>query len=141
VLECMKEEGVQVVSVATVSASSWRWPAFPARDRGAGELDLEWKRRLSIEKKREMISPIDGNLQHCRRSSLARALSNGEKGWSPWQRGSAVREGVEGKQMSDRGELQRGCWALYGRGGLGVGCTSSVTVGREGRHFWDDVVS
>jgi hypothetical protein len=78
---------------------------IPARDRGAGELDLEGERGLSAEKKREMISLIDGNLHHCRRSSPARAFSNGEKGWSPWWRGSAVREGVEGKQMSGRGEL------------------------------------
>jgi hypothetical protein len=56
---------------------------------------------LSAEKKREMISPIDGNLHRCRRFSLARAFSNGEKGWSPWRRGSALREGAEGKQMSD----------------------------------------
>jgi hypothetical protein len=52
-----------------------------------------------------------------------------------------VREGVVGKQMSGRGELQRECWAIYGRGGLGAECTLSVTVGREGWHFWDDVVS
>jgi hypothetical protein len=57
VLECVKEEGVQVVSVATTSASSWhhrrwRWPAFPAEDRGTGELDLERERDVSAEKKR-----------------------------------------------------------------------------------------
>jgi hypothetical protein len=64
VLECVMEEGVQVVSVAVVSASSWsrrRW-RFPARDRGAGELDLETERGLSAEKEREKISPIDSNL-------------------------------------------------------------------------------
>jgi hypothetical protein len=50
VLECVQEEGVQVVSVAAVSVSSrrrrrWRWPAIPARNRGAGELgsrEGEW---------------------------------------------------------------------------------------------------
>jgi hypothetical protein len=53
----VKEEGVQVVSVAVASASSWRrrrwrWPAFPAEDRGTGELDLERERDVSAEKKR-----------------------------------------------------------------------------------------
>jgi hypothetical protein len=44
-LECVQEGGVQVVSVAAASVSSWRrrrwrWPAIPARNRGAGELGL-----------------------------------------------------------------------------------------------------
>jgi hypothetical protein len=57
VLERVKEEGVQVVSVAVASASSWRrqrwqWPAFPVEDRGMGELDLERERDVSAEKKR-----------------------------------------------------------------------------------------
>jgi hypothetical protein len=53
VLECVQEEGMQVVSVAAVSASSWhrrlwRWPAIPARNRGASELgsrEGEWFER------------------------------------------------------------------------------------------------
>jgi hypothetical protein len=84
VLECVKEGGVKVVSVAVVSASSWRhrrwrWPAIPTRDQGAGELDLKRERGLSIEKERETISPIDINLHRCRRSSPAWAFSNGER--------------------------------------------------------------
>jgi hypothetical protein len=133
VLECVKEEGVQVVSVAAASASSWRrrrwrWPAFPAEDQGTGELDLERERDVSAEKKRGTVSPISGNLHRCRRSSLARAFNNGGMSWSPWRRVSSVREGVEGKQMSGRGVLQRGC-------------TSMIMVGREGRRFWSGVVS
>jgi hypothetical protein len=57
VLECMQEEGVQVVSVAAVSVSSWRrqrwrWTAIPARNRGAGELasrEGEWFERRERE--------------------------------------------------------------------------------------------
>jgi hypothetical protein len=59
VLECVKEEGVQVVSASSWSRRRWR---FPARDRGAGELDLKRERGLSAEKEREKISPIDSNL-------------------------------------------------------------------------------
>jgi hypothetical protein len=56
------------------------------------------------------------------------------------QRGSAVRGGVVEKQMSGRGELQRGCGVLFGLGGLGAGCTSTIMVGREGQRFWSGVV-
>jgi hypothetical protein len=32
-------------------------------------------------------------------------------------------------QMSSKGGFQRGRGVLYGRGGLGAGCTSTVTIG------------
>jgi hypothetical protein len=97
VLECVKEEGVQVVSVVAVLASSWRrrrwrWPAFPARNRGAGELGLEREKGSSTEREgrgfpdRRQPSPFAVGLL------LARVLSNGERSWFPWRRGSAVRE-------------------------------------------------
>jgi hypothetical protein len=83
VLEYVQEEGVQVVSVAAVSVSSWRrrrwrWPAIPARNRGAGELgsqEGEWFERR--EREREEGSQIDGNLHRCRRSTPDRVLNNG----------------------------------------------------------------
>jgi hypothetical protein len=53
-LKCVQEEGVRVVSVTAISASSWRrrrwrWPAIPARNRVVGELGLKRERDLSAE--------------------------------------------------------------------------------------------
>jgi hypothetical protein len=67
---------------------------------------------LSTEREREKGSQIDDNLHHCRWSTPARVLSNGERSWFPWRRGPAVREGVEGKQMNGRGGFQRVLRAL-----------------------------
>jgi hypothetical protein len=82
-LECVQEEGVRVVSVAAVSASSWRrrrwrWPAIPARNRGVGELGLEREMDLSAEGERRGFpdrrqpSPFADDLLRLGRSATAR---------------------------------------------------------------------
>jgi hypothetical protein len=48
---------------------------------------------------------------------------------------SVVRGGGVRGQMSSKGEFRRGRGILYGRGGLGAGCTLTVTIGRERRCF------
>jgi hypothetical protein len=49
--------------------------------------------------------------------------------------GSEVRGGGVRGQMRGRGGFQRDRGVLYGRGGLGAGCTSTVTIGRERQCF------
>jgi hypothetical protein len=137
VLERAQEGDSQMVSVAAVSVSSWhrrrwRWPAHPTRNRGAGELDLEREKGLSAERERERgkrFPRLMATFTVCRRSTLARALSNGERGWVPWWQCPVARERDEVGEMSSNGQLEREDRALYGWGRLSAGCTSSVTVG------------
>jgi hypothetical protein len=111
----------------------WEWDA--GLDPGLAEEGNSTK-----EKQRE-VADVDQRLRRlpllwrCSLGSAARG-SDGVR-----RRGSVVRGGGVEKQMRGRGEFQRGGGVLLGRGGLGAGCTSTITVGREGRHFWSGVVS
>jgi hypothetical protein len=113
---------------------------FPARNRGAGELGLERKKGSSTEREgrgfpdRRQPSPFAVGLVWlgCSATAGGAGFHGGE---------AVVRERVEGKQMSGRGVLQRRCGALFGQGGLGAVCTSTITVGRERWHSWSGVVS
>jgi hypothetical protein len=82
-----------------------------------GELGLERRRDASTERERGTFSPTDGNLHRCRRSTPARALSNGCKSSSPWRRVSREREGVGEEQMSggacSRGVVRGFIWPVW----------------------------
>jgi hypothetical protein len=64
----------------------------------------------------ETFSLIDSNLHRCRRSTPARALSNGGISWSPWRRVSVVREGGEGEANERQGRAPEGVWGFIWSG-------------------------
>jgi hypothetical protein len=99
--------------------------------RGRKRCKRKSRERWPTSTKRFAVYPCSGD--------VPRALLPGEE-MGVRRRGLAVRGGVVAKQMSGRGELQRRCGVLFGRGGLGAGCTSTITVGQEGRRFWSGVV-
>jgi hypothetical protein len=128
-LECVQEEGVQVVSVAAVSVSSWRhrrwrWPAFPARNRGAGELGLERENGLSTEREGR------GSPDRRQPSPLPTVYSgSGAQQWREKLVSMAARscgERESGGEANERqGRVPEGVSSYISRGGLGLGCSGS----------------
>jgi hypothetical protein len=129
VLECVQEEGVQVVSVAAVLVSSWRrrrwqWSAIPARNRGAGELGLERENGLSTKREgrgfpdRRQPSPFAVGLLRLG------AQQRQEKMVSMATRFYGERE--SGREANERqGRVPEGVSSFISRGGLGLGCSGS----------------
>jgi hypothetical protein len=69
-------------------------------------------------------------------SGSAARESDGLRRLSSKMRGGGVRG-----QMSSKGGFQRGRGVLYGRGGLGVGWTSTMPIGRGRQCFWSGIMS
>jgi hypothetical protein len=81
------------------------------------------------------VADVDPRL---RRLPLLRRGSSGFVAWGSDRLRQLSSEGSGGGvrgQMSNKGEFQRGRGVLYGRGGLGAGCTLMVTIGRERQCF------
>jgi hypothetical protein len=127
VLECVQEEDVQVVSVAAVSVSSWRrrrWPAIPARNRGAGELGLERENGLSTQREGR------GSLDRWQPSPLPTVSSgSGAQQWREKLVSMAARScgerGSGGETNERQGRVLEGVSSFISRGGLGLGCSGS----------------
>jgi hypothetical protein len=146
VLECVKEEGVQVVSVAAVSASSWRrrqwqWPAIPTRDRGAGELDLERERGLSAEKEREKFSPIDSNLHRLSMIFSGSGIQQRREGLVSMAARFCSARGSEEGANGWQERVPEGMPGFIRRGGSGLGCSRSGSNWASRAALWGSIVS